>query len=95
MPIRQVQRGQSNDSCSTANPPDLSKGAASSRSAAARPHRDPPARYEQVKSDPVLYAHANRVLHLETNPGNARALVQAHGEGATRATSGSTRRRSR
>ncbi|MFT4243646.1 MAG: YgiQ family radical SAM protein [Acidovorax sp.] len=39
--------------------------------------------YEQVKADPVLYAHANRVLHLETNPGNARALVQAHGEGAT------------
>jgi uncharacterized radical SAM protein YgiQ len=39
--------------------------------------------YEQVKRDSVLYAHANRVLHLETNPGNARALVQAHGEGAT------------
>ena len=39
--------------------------------------------YEQVKSDPVLYAHANRVLHLETNPGNARSLVQAHGEGLT------------
>ena len=39
--------------------------------------------YEQVKSDAVLYAHANRVLHLETNPGNARALVQAHGEGVT------------
>ncbi len=39
--------------------------------------------YEQVKRDAVLYAHANRVLHLETNPGNARALVQAHGEGAT------------
>ena len=39
--------------------------------------------YEQVKSDPVLYAHANRVLHLETNPGNARCLVQAHGEGST------------
>ena len=39
--------------------------------------------YEQVKSDPVLYAHANRVLHLETNPGNARSLVQAHGEGHT------------
>ncbi|RZI58692.1 MAG: YgiQ family radical SAM protein [Rubrivivax sp.] len=34
--------------------------------------------YEQVRSDPVLYAHANRVLHLETNPGNARALVQRH-----------------
>jgi uncharacterized radical SAM protein YgiQ len=27
----------------------------------------------------MLYAHANRILHLETNPGNARALVQAHG----------------
>jgi len=39
--------------------------------------------YEQVKADPVLYAHASRVLHLETNPGNARALVQAHGEGVT------------
>ena len=39
--------------------------------------------YEQVRADAVLYAHANRVLHLETNPGNARALVQAHGEGAT------------
>ena len=39
--------------------------------------------YEEVKSDPILYAHANRVLHLETNPGNARALVQAHGEGVT------------
>jgi hypothetical protein len=39
--------------------------------------------YEQVKSDPVLYAHANRVLHLETNPGNARAIVQAHGVGRT------------
>jgi uncharacterized radical SAM protein YgiQ len=36
--------------------------------------------YEQVKGDPVLYAHAARVLHLETNPGNARALVQRHGQ---------------
>lgn len=36
--------------------------------------------YEKVRNDPVLYAHANRVLHLETNPGNARALVQRHGE---------------
>jgi uncharacterized radical SAM protein YgiQ len=35
--------------------------------------------YEQVKDDPVLYAHASRVFHLETNPGNARPLVQAHG----------------
>jgi uncharacterized radical SAM protein YgiQ len=36
--------------------------------------------YEQVKNDPVLYAHASRLLHLETNPGNARALVQRHGD---------------
>jgi uncharacterized radical SAM protein YgiQ len=35
--------------------------------------------YEKVRNDNALYAHANRVLHLETNPGNARALVQSHG----------------
>jgi uncharacterized radical SAM protein YgiQ len=35
--------------------------------------------YEQVLADPVLYAHASRILHLESNPGNARALVQRHG----------------
>ena len=35
--------------------------------------------FEKVRNDSVLYAHANRVLHLETNPGNARALVQKHG----------------
>ncbi len=36
--------------------------------------------YEQVKDDPVLYAHASRVMHAETNPGNARALVQRHAD---------------
>ena len=36
--------------------------------------------YDVVKNDPVNYAHAARVLHLETNPGNARALVQRHGD---------------
>ena len=36
--------------------------------------------YEQVAADPVLYAHASRVLHMESNPGNARALVQRHGD---------------
>ena len=36
--------------------------------------------YEEVSNDPVLYAHASRVLHLEANPGNARALVQKHGD---------------
>ncbi|MFZ9652860.1 MAG: YgiQ family radical SAM protein [Steroidobacteraceae bacterium] len=35
--------------------------------------------FEQVVDDPVLYAHASRILHLEANPGNARALVQRHG----------------
>jgi uncharacterized radical SAM protein YgiQ len=35
--------------------------------------------YDQVVDDPVLYAHASRVFHLETNPGNARALAQRHG----------------
>lgn len=36
--------------------------------------------YDQVKNNPSFYAHASRVLHLESNPGNARALRQAHGE---------------
>ena len=36
--------------------------------------------FEQVAADPVLYAHASRILHLESNPGNARALVQRHGK---------------
>jgi uncharacterized radical SAM protein YgiQ len=36
--------------------------------------------FDQVVNDPVLYAHASRILHLEANPGNARALVQRHGD---------------
>ena len=36
--------------------------------------------FEQVKDDAVLYAHTSRVFHLESNPGNARALVQGHGD---------------
>ncbi|TPV92377.1 MAG: YgiQ family radical SAM protein [Myxococcales bacterium FL481] len=36
--------------------------------------------YEAVVADNVLYAHASRVLHQEANPGNARALVQRHGD---------------
>src|SRR5947207_6126038 len=35
--------------------------------------------WEAVAADPVLYAPASRILHLESNPGNARALVQRHG----------------
>ncbi len=36
--------------------------------------------FEVVRDDPVLYAHASRILHLESNPGNARAMVQRHGD---------------
>jgi len=36
--------------------------------------------YEQVSKDKTLYAHASRVFHLETNPGNARVLIQQHGQ---------------
>ncbi|MEK9988601.1 MAG: YgiQ family radical SAM protein [Halieaceae bacterium] len=35
---------------------------------------------EAVTEDPVLYAHASRVFHKETNPHNALPLVQAHGD---------------
>ncbi len=35
--------------------------------------------FEQVVNSKPLYAHTSRVFHLETNPGNARALVQKHG----------------
>ena len=54
------------------------------RQAALREQRDKtvirlPA-YDVIKNDPVLYAHASRVFHLESNPGNARAMVQGHGE---------------
>jgi uncharacterized radical SAM protein YgiQ len=36
--------------------------------------------YEQVKADSALYAHASRILHKETNPYNARPLMQTHGD---------------
>ena len=36
--------------------------------------------YEAVRDDPVLYAHAARVMHKETNPHNALPMVQAHGD---------------
>jgi len=39
--------------------------------------------YEAVRDDPVLYAHASRTFHVESNPGNARALVQRHGDDRT------------
>jgi len=36
--------------------------------------------YEEVKDDPVRYAEASRAFHLESNPGNARCIVQQHGD---------------
>lgn len=35
--------------------------------------------FAKVSKDPVLYAHTSRILHLESNPHNARTLVQKHG----------------
>ncbi len=35
--------------------------------------------FDKVKNDPALYAHTSRVLHVESNPGNALPLVQKHG----------------
>ena len=35
--------------------------------------------YDEVRNDPVLYSHTSRILHLESNPYNARPMVQKHG----------------
>lgn len=36
--------------------------------------------FEKLKNDRILYAHASRVMHLETNPYSGRALVQKHAD---------------
>ncbi|MBU2916761.1 YgiQ family radical SAM protein [Psychrosphaera sp. F3M07] len=36
--------------------------------------------YEVVSKNQTLYAHTNRILHQETNPGCAKALMQRHGD---------------
>jgi uncharacterized radical SAM protein YgiQ len=36
--------------------------------------------FETVRDDQEVYAQASRVLHVESNPNNARPMVQAHGE---------------
>ena len=36
--------------------------------------------FQQIKSDPLLYAHAIRQIYLESNPNNARAIVQKYGD---------------
>ncbi|MDP2792515.1 MAG: YgiQ family radical SAM protein [Sulfurisoma sp.] len=39
--------------------------------------------FEAVQKNEIMYAQASRIFHLESNPGNARALVQTHGERAS------------
>ena len=39
-----------------------------------------PPSFEQVRDDPLPSAHASPLFHLDAHPGNARALVQAHGD---------------
>ncbi len=36
--------------------------------------------FEEVRDDRVAYALASRILHRETNPWNARAIAQRHGD---------------
>jgi uncharacterized radical SAM protein YgiQ len=36
--------------------------------------------HEEISKDPVAFARATRLLHRETNPLNARRLVQKHGD---------------
>ncbi len=69
-------------------PPSLVPAAAlirrSARTSAARHPREKTVvrlpSWDAVKDDNVLYAHASRTLHLESNPGNARALIQKNGD---------------
>ena len=35
--------------------------------------------FEKVRNDRALYCHTSRVLHMESNPYNAKTLVQKHG----------------
>ena len=36
--------------------------------------------FEKVRADSALYANASRILHLESDPQNAHALIQRHGD---------------
>lgn len=85
----EMKLGKSDASCATDNPSPAGEGNVTHVIAmplSRKPKADRskqvvrlPA-YEEVASNPVMYAHASRVLHLEANPGNARALVQKHGD---------------
>lgn len=64
------------------------KGSTSGKPVTVRAHKPKPwektyvllPSFEKVKNDKVMYAHASRILHHETNPGSARALMQKHGD---------------
>lgn len=64
------------------------KGSTSGKPITVRAHKPKPwektyvllPSFEKVKNDKVMYAHASRILHHETNPGSARALMQKHGD---------------
>lgn len=36
--------------------------------------------FEKLNNDRILYAHATRIMHLETNPYSGRPLIQRHGD---------------
>jgi uncharacterized radical SAM protein YgiQ len=73
--------GGNGDGCAPKAPETLIPARSLKRPATDRAHtvvRLPD--FDAVAADPVLYAHASRLLHVEANPGNARALVQRHGD---------------
>jgi uncharacterized radical SAM protein YgiQ len=76
-----MEEAAGGDACATPAAPSLIPARALKRPGTDRAHtviRLPD--FEAVAADPVLYAHASRILHVEANPGNARALVQRHGD---------------
>lgn len=58
---------------------DASEGPRRHQEAGVRPVIRLPS-FEQVRAEPEAYARASRVLHRESNPGNARPLTQQHGD---------------
>ncbi|VAX09097.1 UPF0313 [4Fe-4S] protein YgiQ [hydrothermal vent metagenome] len=65
--------------------PDCTKAAGLEQTTIVQPQKQPSTvlrlpSYDQVASDQIMFAHAARIAHLETNPGNAHALIQRHGK---------------
>ncbi len=86
----EMKLGKADASCATESPTPASEQGNAVATIALPVSRKPKAdrskqvvrlpAYEEVSQNPVMYAHASRVLHLEANPGNARALVQRHAD---------------